>query len=426
MEDSVSELRQHQLVDETVPVKRRVLIVDDDTNVLDGYRRLCRSQRDVWDVTYCGSGAEALKALSAQPFDVLVTDMQMPGMNGAELMAHAREVAPGVARIVLTGYASISSSVEASDLAHQLLNKPCDIDTLREAIDHSCQIQSMISSDRVKQAIGRVGRLPSPSTLYHELNTALQKETTNATVITRIIEQDMAIAAKLLQLVNSSIFGLRRRVSSLEQAVTLLGVRQIRDMVLATHVFEAFPQTKQGVGLNLERLREHSVAVGKLARSIMLEQGDSRDHADQAFIGGLLHSFGMLVLAANGFQKYNKAVDYCRRKQRMLSEVEKILFDVTHAEAGAYILGLWKIPPVIVEAVLMHQTPGYLPSGHWSPLAAVHVADALLHEYENGGSPYPGVPLDLAYIEQLGLTSRLGVWRLLAQAQLESTAPDDI
>lgn len=416
MEKAVSELQQHQ----EPTVKKRVLMVDDDSNVLDAYRRLCRSQRDLWDVTYCSSGPDALAQLRAQPFDVLVTDMQMPGMNGAELMAQAVEVAPGVARIVLSSYASMSSSIEASDLAHQLLNKPCDVDALREAIDHSCQIQSMISSERVKQAIGRVGRLPSPSTLYYELNQALQKATTDMAMITHIIEQDMAIAAKLLQLVNSSIFGLRRRIASLEQAVTMLGVRQIRDMVLATHVFESFPKRKDDRGLNLERLRNHSVSVGKLARSIMLEQGDSRDHADQAFVSGLLHSFGMLVLAANGFEKYNKAVDYCRRKNRTLTEVEKVLFDITHAEAGAYILGLWKIPPVIVEAVLMHQTPGALPSANWSPLAAVHVADALIHEYENGGAPYPGTPLDQTYIEKLGLAPCLAVWRLLAQAQLES------
>ena len=421
MENSLSQPQSTKVV----IVKKRLLIVDDDPHVLDGYRRLFRSQRDRWEVTFCNSGADALEQLRQHPFDVLVTDMQMPGMNGAELMAQAVEVAPGVARIVLTGYASMTSSVEASDFAHQLLNKPCDLDSLREAIDHSCQIQSMISSDRVKQAIGRVGRLPSPSTVYQKLNRALEKDTTDSAVITHIIEQDMAISAKLLQLVNSAVFGLRRRVASLEQAVSLLGVRQIRDMVLATHVFESFPGAKSGTGLNLERLREHSVAVGKLARSIMLEEGESREHADQAFVGGLLHSFGMLVLAANGFEKYNKAVDYCHRKNRALADVERVLFDVTHAEAGAYILGLWKIPPVIVEAVLMHQNPGEIGSVIWSPLTAVHVADALLHEYENGGAPYPGGAIDLVYLEKLGLRSRLDTWRVLAQAQLATGDQDD-
>ncbi len=405
-------------------VRKRILIVDDDSNVLEGYRRLLRNQRDVWEVVFCNSSAQALQHLSTESFDVLVTDMQMPGMTGAELMEQAIEVAPEVARIVLTGYASMTSSVEASDMAHQILNKPCDLDSLREAIEHSCQIQSMITSDRVKQAIGRVGRLPSPPTLYHQLNRVLEKDSTDASIITHIIEQDMAIAAKLLHLVNSAFFGLRRRVSSLEQAVTLLGVRQLRDIVLATHVFESFPKTSTGSGLNLERLRKHSVAVGKLARSIMMEEGGGRELADQAFISGLLHSFGMLVLASNGFAKYNKAVDYCHRKQRTLSEVETVLFGVTHAEAGGYILGLWKIPPVIVEAVLMHQHPSQLATASWSPLSAVHIADALLHEYEQSAAPYPGARLDQDYIEKLGLEPRLDTWRLLAKAQLETVGVD--
>ena len=74
-----------------------------------------------------------------------------------------------------------------------------------------------------------------------------------------------------------------------------------------------------------------------------------------------------------------------------LGDLEKVLFGVTHAEAGAYVLGLWKIPPVIVEAVLMHQQPGRLSFGSWSPLTAVHVADALLNEYASGNAPCPGV-----------------------------------
>lgn len=404
--------------------KRRVLFVDDDTNVLDGYRRLFRQQRQLWDMTFCDSGAQALEKLGSEHFDVLVTDMQMPGMNGSELMSHAVEVAPGVARIVLTGYASMSSSVEAADLAHQLLNKPCEIETLKEAIEHSCRVQSIITSDRVKQAIGRISRLPSPPTVYHELNQALRQDDADAAKVTAIIEQDVAIAAKLLHLVNSAFFGLRRRVTSLEQAVTLLGLRQIRDVVLATHVFGGDIKPSPGGELSLEKIRDHSVSVAKLAREIMLEEGDGRELADQAFIGGLLHSFGILVLANNGFQKYDKAIDYCRRKGRTLPEVERVLFGATHAEAGAYMLGLWKIPPIIVEAVLMHQTPSQLVSARWGTVTAVHVANALVHEMRDASKLYPGLPLDDNYLRQLGLTDRVERWRELAREQLAESEPE--
>ncbi len=409
----------------TIPeiTRRRVLFVDDDTNVLDGYRRLFRQQRDHWEMTFCDSGSEALEKLQEEPFDVLVTDMQMPGMNGAELMSRAVDVAPGVARIVLTGYASMSSSVEAADLAHQLLNKPCDIDTLKEAIEHSCNVQSIITSDRVRQAIGRISRLPSPPTVYHELSRALRQDDSDAATVTAIIEQDMAIAAKLLHLVNSAFFGLRRRVASLEQAVTLLGLRQIRDVVLASHVFGSDIKASPGGELSLEKIRDHSVAVARLAREIMLEEGDGRELADQAFIGGLLHSFGILVLAHNGFQKYDKAIDYCRRKERSLPEVERVLFGATHAEAGAYILGLWKIPPVIVEAVLMHQTPSQLVSAKWGPVTAVHVANTLVHELRDEAKLYPVQPLDMDYLQQLGLVERVERWREVAQEQFDELEP---
>jgi YesN/AraC family two-component response regulator len=114
---------------------RRVLFVDDDQYILDGLQNLLRKQRSRWDMCFALGGAAALELFAAAPFDVIVSDMRMPGMDGAELLAHVRERYPAARRIVLSGYAEPAAVQRALEVAHQFLSKPCRAPDLIDAID---------------------------------------------------------------------------------------------------------------------------------------------------------------------------------------------------------------------------------------------------------------------------------------------------
>jgi CheY-like chemotaxis protein len=115
----------------------RILFVDDEPRVLDGLRRMLRSRRREWSLHFAMSGDEALEQLAELPFDVIVSDMRMPRMDGATLLGIVQESFPSVIRIVLTGHTEPEGRAHALPVAHQFLTKPCDPFTLQAAIDRA-------------------------------------------------------------------------------------------------------------------------------------------------------------------------------------------------------------------------------------------------------------------------------------------------
>src|SRR5437870_1863054 len=115
-------------------MKERVLFVDDDQALLDGLRRVLRSERQIWDMTFVADSTEALNIISQQCFDVVVSDMRMPNLNGAQLLSEVKKICPISVRIILSGQADLDLIVEAVASAHQFLSKPCETNDLRSTI----------------------------------------------------------------------------------------------------------------------------------------------------------------------------------------------------------------------------------------------------------------------------------------------------
>ena len=115
----------------------RILFVDDEVAVLDSIRRLLRPQRFLWQMEFANDAASALELIAAEPFEVVVTDFRMPGMDGDQLLAIVRERSPATARLILSGYSGKDASMAAGGLVHQYLNKPCSRDDLVLAIERA-------------------------------------------------------------------------------------------------------------------------------------------------------------------------------------------------------------------------------------------------------------------------------------------------
>src|SRR3954471_12966129 len=145
---------------DAVAGKRRILFVDDEQNVLDGLRNLLRRQRQQWDMLFVTSGKAALEELARQPVDVIVSDMRMPGMDGAELLTRIRDLYPQTARIVLSGHAEREAIARVVSVAHQFLSKPCDADAVRKVVERTCVFQALVQNDELRRVIGSIDRLP--------------------------------------------------------------------------------------------------------------------------------------------------------------------------------------------------------------------------------------------------------------------------
>lgn len=387
---------------------QRILFVDDEPMVLQGLQRVLRPFRSEWEMLFVGSGPEALQALEAQPFDVIVTDMRMPGMNGAELLKEVVLRHPSMVRIVLSGHADKDLVSQCVGVAHQFISKPCDPAELKALIRNACLLSGKLVDDEVRRIIGAIDSLPSVPDLYLKLKVALNQEEVEPRHLGAIIQMDIGMTAKILKLVNSPFFGLRREISTAQEAVAYLGIDTIKTLVLSNAIFEQSKpfQTKL---FNISDLWRHSMTVAAGAKAIAQAEGMTVALAEEAFVGGILHDVGVLILASNFPEDYDRVARLVTTEQIMIPTAEQEYFGVTHAEVGAYLLGLWGLPAQILNIVSLHHRVHLQNEGRVTPLIAVHAADVLCGVQDHHPLFETG-RLDRAALEQAGLWSHLDTW----------------
>lgn len=379
---------------------------------------MLRRQRDEWEMVFAQSATEALACMAEAPIDVIVTDVQMPGMDGVELLERVVQQYPGVARIVLTGHTDEAKATRVLKLTHQFLSKPTDADALKLAVTRACAAKASRQSEQVRSIAASLGTLPSTPELYVQLSRAAASEGANAHDIATIILRDPAVCAKVLQLVNSSFFGLGRRISSIEQAVSLLGIVRIKSLVLSSQITEEFRPARNVPGFSATRLLHRSTVTAEFAQAISRAEGQNKERQDQAFAAGLLHDVGLLVLASRQVGVLESTLEKVGRDGTPWCEAERSFLGATHADVGACLLELWNLPHRIVEGVGLHHVPEATQFSGVSSVAAVHVAGAILREVL-GGNPelmeecvyMPALNSD--YLQRIGRMHRLDAWRQL-------------
>ncbi|MGC8492738.1 MAG: HDOD domain-containing protein [Syntrophobacteraceae bacterium] len=381
-------------------MKNRILFVDDEPNVLDGLRRILRNMRPQWEMEFTASAREALVLLAAQPFDVVVTDMRMPGMDGCQLLEKVKRVRPQIARIILSGHSDKDLILSSVGLAHQFISKPCDIEALKATISRACAMQEMLSDEFLVKIVSRIDSLPSLPSLYEEVVEEVNSEEGTLERVAEIIAKDAGMSAKLLQLVNSSFFGLSAKVTNIHRAVSLLGTETIKTLVLSVKIFSQFDRP----GLpSVSKLWEHSLSTGMIARSIAAQQGLEQNHIDEAFTASLLHDVGKLILFDKLPEKFAEASRLSADACRPIWEAEQSVFGTTHAQVGAYLIGLWGLSETLVKAIAFHHSPGKSSDLSFSPLTAVHLADAAEHGDQGEDNKDR---LDIEYLEKLGISAK--------------------
>jgi HD-like signal output (HDOD) protein len=392
-------------------MKRQILFVDDEPMILQGLRRMLRGLQDQWDMTFVQRGDEALETMAQRPFDVIVSDMRMPEMDGGQLLRKVKEQYPHTVRIVLSGHSDKEAIMRTVRLAHQFLSKPCDADILKATISRSCALRDLLAQKNLKQLVSQMESLPVLPALYTELVDLLQSPDVPFQKIGDVIAKDLGMTAKMLQLANSAFFGIPRHVSSPSQAVGLLGLDTVKALVLTIGIFSKFEKHRL-LRLGIEALWAHSIRTGAIAKGIAAAEGMPKNQVDDALMGGLLHDLGKLILAANIPDKYAEILEQARAQGAFTHEVEKIWLSATHADVGAYLAGLWGLPESIVEAIAFHHCPNQCPAKTLSPLSIVHVADRLEQgskEATDKESKIPGI--DCNYVGTLGLESRIPSWQ---------------
>jgi putative nucleotidyltransferase with HDIG domain len=396
---------------------KRILFVDDEVNILDGLRNVLRKQRKQWDMVFAVGGAAALEELAKGPFDVIVSDMRMPGMDGATLLTKVKEQYPSTARIVLSGHAEQEAVMRVLPVAHQFLSKPCDEEQLRSVVERTCALQSLLHDGATRDVISAIDRLPAVPQVYWQIEQAVAQANISLEQVAEIVAQDASLVAKILQIVNSAFFGLRHRVTSIPQAIQYLGLDLIKGLTL-TGVFNTYRIAPVN-DFSVEELQHHSLVTARLARKLAPEGTP----ADDVFSAAIVHDVGQLILAHGFREQFGQTRTIGRDSGRPFHEAEMEVFGTTHAEIGAYLLGIWGLPMPIVEAVAYHHRPGMVGGSERGVLAAVHLADVLVGTaHPDRSDQVTEQRLDIGFLESCGVQPDLTRWGELTRQELQGAA----
>lgn len=400
-------------------MNKRILFVDDDPNVLRGLKRSLRSQHNDWDMSFAQGGQAVMELPKDSNFDAVVTDLHMPGIDGLQVVQELKKNHPEIICIILSGHSDEKMIMQSTGLAHQFLAKPCTTKKLVDMLNRLLSLKDFLGDQRLQSLIAGLNSLPSIPETYNKILQQLASPNYSLKMISETIQQDPAMTAKILQIVNSAFFGLGHHISNTGEAVSLLGQDIIKSLVLSIGIFSQFDDKNIAEdGFSLQKLWQHSLKIADLAKRIAIAENADKKMIDNCYLAGLLHDIGILILEEHFHDDYEKARELSKTQAIPLYQAEYEIFGATHAAVGAYLLGLWALDDSVVEAAAFHHYP--MLSGRkeeFCPLFAVHIADKLepcnvldgTHAYSEDG--------ELALLNNIGFNERMDAWKALTSEE---------
>ncbi len=353
----------------------KIIFVDDEPRVLQGLRRMLRSFRKEWDLHFAEGGHQALSMMEESAADIVISDMRMPNMDGAELLQEVMHRYPSTVRIILSGQSDQLAMLKCMEPAHQFLTKPCNSEELKSVIQQTCRFRSQLEeNDRwVQDIISRMTKLPCHPERKRALNETLMEEDPPIERLAEIISSDIGMSLKIIQLVSSSFLGPPQKEILPGMAVQLLGGSMMHSLESQTDVFDVM---EEGNSLeDFERLTEHSLQVAAGARHVARELSADNAEENHAYLAGLFHVVDLMIrLAAPSMEKPPQT--------NSTGSLEPLLAS-SNAKASAYMLGLWGIPTPIVEAIAHYRNPINREPSDSIPLVGLHIAHAVIRRKDD-------------------------------------------
>ncbi|MBK7997142.1 MAG: HDOD domain-containing protein [Verrucomicrobia bacterium] len=378
----------------------------EDTNSI---REGLRDMSDKWRLEFVSNIRQGLTALGKEHFDAAVVDLQAPGIDAPGLFKTMMDDSPTTLRLGIIAPPERQAIQQVKAAVHQLLTKPCDPKVLKAVLARTFSSQEFLTDENFKRLASGIRSLPVLPQIYTELMTELKSEDPSLERAGQIVAKDMGLSAKILTLVNSAFFGLGRPITHPSDAAMFIGTETLRALVLSLQVFSQFSAVRLKE-FSVENLWKHSWTTGVLAKRLCEFEEADRSVTDEAFIAGLLHDLGKLMLAANLPSQLEENIRQGRQKKLTLWEQEYQVFNASHAELGGYLLSTWGLSQGVVEAVAFHHRPTLARRQNFSALTAVHVANTVAKKgpSECGLNPQP---VSMEYLRSLDLGDRVEGWK---------------
>ena len=391
-------------------MSKHILLVDEDELVLKSLTRSLRKLPGEWQVHYAEGVFTASDILADVPIDILISEIRLAGDNGRMLLETAREVRPQAARIILTGQVDPNAIFQFYGLAHQLLAKPWDNKVLIETIQRSYLVRGLLANPHMQAILNQIDNLPTIPEVYLELERQLKAEDISLADISSSVIRDPSLTVKIMQIVNSPYYGLPLKVVDPEKAVGLLGIDFLKGILLASGLFQTDAQAGKHTAL-IDRLWEHSIHTSSIIKQIAKMESLEGDIADTSAIAGLLHDVGKIILGVHFPDEAAAVYQLVQERKLPRWKAELKVLGTTHAEVGAYLLGLWGMPIDLLQAILCHHQPILQNHNGINPQVLLHAANAIVNAQDAGDCRGRLQDLDYDFFRRSNLTDRLSRWQ---------------
>ncbi len=384
-----------------------ILFVDDEVDILEGFKRMLFSMKSHWGMYFAKNGYEALSILSSREIDVIISDFKMPQMNGLDLLNITKDQFPFTIRILLTGLNDEYKFLNSLNYIHKIIFKPCEASYIKNIIVSALELKKFVKNKDLMRLIHNVAALPAQPDIYFEIENELRNEDVSFEALALIIAKEPALVAQILHIVNSGFFGLSRNINNITEALSFLGINSVKSIILFLNTFTN-PNNKPAINTYCKRIAVHSLIVANIAKNIGKELKLSRDTIDILFVSGLLHDIGKLVFVY--------IPDFLENKKTLIEtwdisecEAENMLTRTTSNLVGAYLLGIWGFPPSVFNTVGNYCYPKLDSNNKITPELIIKIANQLA-KYDLDIFDRKKLDLDWEQIELANLAESIELW----------------
>ncbi len=398
--------------------KPSILFVDDQNNVLQGFKRALRGLEDSWDINYATGGRETLRLMENTPVDIIVCDTNMPGMRGTELLREIQTLHPATIRLVLSGGGARSDDISVLlRNSHQFFAKPFDTEKLKQVVDHLLELRDKINDDDLKKIIGGLSKVPCSPYIYASFKKEREGAGSDLDKMGAYIAQDPGLTAKMLQSLNSAFFGVNKAGIHPFKAAQSMGpgtIAYLFDEDSAEHTIAAGHANYAFLSDTYKQSLHCACLVEALAEAENLPE----ELKNTAYATGMLGNVGSIILASGMAEAYAKLIPGFTTPAAQ-AQAEKKALGATHNAVGAYFLGLWGFPAAMARAVAYSQTPDKDPDQTLNLTTLLHVAQAMVQSDDLAEQEKH---LNLSYLDKLGLAGRVQKWHDLDKDDVRTQA----